>query len=298
MNTANHLSEEDLSLYALQLLPDDERAAASEHLEHCELCRRKIGAIQGDLVLYAMTSEMHTPPALARERLLRRVAQEKRIVPVEKPVLAIAQAANAEPVLAGRRGGVLDFDPHHAERSPFHGLVTWGGWAIAAGFAVAFFLQTHQRELLQGSLAAERARVNTVQESASASQVELSALTDPGALNVTLRQPTARGAEAPATPEGHAAYLPDRGALVFVATNLEPLQPYKVYELWLLPAEEDRPPIPAASFYPDSAGNANVILPTGPKFVSVKGFGVTVEDDNSPAKQPTLPILLMGSSKS
>ena len=111
-----------------------------------------------------------------------------------------------------------------------------------------------------------------------------------------MHQPTDPVAKQP-HPEGQAAYLPDRGALVFVATNLEPLKPYKVYELWLLPSTKGAAPIPAASFRPDAAGNANVILPTGPRLISIAGFGVTEEDDKTQPKAPTLPILLLGTSR-
>lgn len=233
MNTASHLSQDDLALFALQLLPEDETATALEHLQHCEACRKEVGEFQGDLVLYSMLSEMHTPPALARERLLRRVAKEKRVIPVEKPAEAAISAPAAEPVFTGRRGGVLEMEPRYtaSARSRFIAVI---GWALAACLAVAAGLFFHQRQQLQNQLNSERAGVSSVQETASSAQAALSALTDPAALNVTLRQPTARGAEAPQVPEAHAAYLPDRGALVFVATNLEPLQPYKVYELWLL----------------------------------------------------------------
>ena len=73
MNPANHIHEEDLALFALQILPEDEVQAVLSHLEHCESCRTQVGMMQGDLVSYAMTAEMHKPPAAMRERLLRRI---------------------------------------------------------------------------------------------------------------------------------------------------------------------------------------------------------------------------------
>ena len=84
---------------------------------------------------------------------------------------------------------------------------------------------------------------------------------------------------------------------MFVADNLERLQPYKVYELWLLPSQKGAAPIPAASFRPDSSGHASIVLPAGPKFVAVSGFGVTRENDTFAPQKPTLPILLVGSAR-
>ena len=77
MNPANHIHEEDLALFALQILPEDEVKAVVSHLEHCESCRTQVGMMQGDLVSYAMTAEMHTPPAAVRERLLRRISKTR-----------------------------------------------------------------------------------------------------------------------------------------------------------------------------------------------------------------------------
>ena len=275
MNTANHISQDDLALFALGLLPHDQMQAALEHLRGCDVCRTQIADLQGDMALYSLTADMHDPPASARERLLSTVAREKR-----------------EPVA---RRDVLTMPAPATDRRRVSSFVTWAGWAVAAGFAATAALQFHHVQQLQGSLETEQARVSAVQDSASTSKAALSALTDPAALNVALGQPT--GHPTAATPTGHAAYLPDRGALVFVANNLEPLKPYKVYELWLLPTATNQSPIPAASFRPDASGNATVILPTGPKFVAVKGFGVTMEDDKSQPQKPTLPILLVGNSK-
>jgi anti-sigma-K factor RskA len=77
-----------------------------------------------------------------------------------------------------------------------------------------------------------------------------------------------------------------------VADNLEPLQPAKVYELWLIPAN-GQDPIPAGTFHPDQRGSASVILPPLPKGVEAQAFGVTVEDEGGSLK-PTLPIILAG----
>ena len=89
---------------------------------------------------------------------------------------------------------------------------------------------------------------------------------------------------------GKAIYMPDKGMLTFIATGLDPLQPYKTYELWLIPAD-GRDPIPAGTFKPDDRGNASVLMPELPKGVAAKAFGVTVEDDGG-AQTPTMPIVL------
>jgi hypothetical protein len=291
MNPANHISPEDLPLIALQLLPEQEMAEALVHLEHCEACREEIAHYQGDLATYAMTSEMHSPPALARERLMRRVAKEKKVVPIERtqPV----SIAGEEPVLAPRRG-MFDTETYEEpRRSRAAGAVAWLGWPIAAAVAVVAGLQFHQRQILQSDINDMSAKVTQSASDAAKAQDVLKTLTDQGALQVTMRIPVPEGVPASHLPEGHTAYLAEKGSLVFVASNLLQLQPYKTYELWVLPAEKGRDPIPAGTFKPDEKGNASVVLPDLPKGVAAAGFGVTIEDDGG-SKQPTMPIVLVG----
>ena len=285
MNTANHIPEEDLALFALQFLPEPELKAAVDHLEHCENCRLKVGQMQGDLIAYAMTAEMHTPPAAARERLMRRVAKEKKFIP--------AQAhTNGEPVLASRNSSLFQEPGEEAVVERRMGFTGWAGWAIAAGLAVAAGLQFHQRQLLQGNLAIQSAKFNDAASTSARAQLALDALQDTGAFQVALHQPVPAGTPPVAKkPEGHAAYDPQKGALVFVATNLEALPTYKTYELWVLPV--DGPPIAAGTFKPDNNSSASVVLPDIPKGITAKGFGVTIEDDGG-SKEPTSAIVLAG----
>jgi len=63
----------------------------------------------------------------------------------------------------------------------------------------------------------------------------------------------------------------------------------------LIPAVAGQSPIPAGTFRPDARGNASVIMPTLPKGVEAKAFGVTVEDEGG-ASTPTLPIILVGAA--
>jgi anti-sigma-K factor RskA len=88
-------------------------------------------------------------------------------------------------------------------------------------------------------------------------------------------------------------YLPSKGALIFVVSNLRAVKPNKTYELWLIPAN-GKAPIPAGLFRPDATGSASVVLPQLPVGVEAKAFGVTIEDAQG-SSTPTLPIVLSGS---
>lgn len=288
MNIANHITPDDLYLFALQLLPDADMKNAATHLKECAACRAQLGEVQGDLVTYALTAEMQTPPSQARERLLRQVAEEKKVVPVD-PV-----EHKIEPVLYPRNSRMFQMDaPEEREPRRFAPVMAWIGWGIAACLAVVAGMQMNQRKLVQDDLAVATAQMSQgAAQSAQAKEV-MQTLHDATAMQVAMHVPLNAGAVPKLDPEGHATYVPSTGALVFVADHLDPLQSGKTYELWLLPATAGQPPIPAGLFKPDANGDASVVMPTLPKGVTAKGFGVTVEIDGG-SKTPTAPIVLAG----
>lgn len=79
----SHIPDDDLVLFALQLLPEDRMRQAKRHVDTCDLCRGEIAKLQGDLVAYSMTADVHAPSPAARERLMRQVAREPRLAPPE-----------------------------------------------------------------------------------------------------------------------------------------------------------------------------------------------------------------------
>jgi predicted anti-sigma-YlaC factor YlaD len=355
MENANHIAEDNLYLFALQLLPDAEMKEIALHLKDCHECRAQLGEIQGALVAYAMTAEMKTPPTEARERLLRQVGLEKKIVPIDsvekraepvkKPIetkpMEVAEKTVAEkpvelkavepvekpiemkpverteapvertsvqrmerpaepvdrhqePVLYPRNSRMFQMDsPEERKRGRVAPILAWTGWAVAALAAVAAGVQYQQQKLLQDNLAAETAQLNENTAQTAGAKKVLQTLTDANAMQVSLHVPLTKGAQPKIDPEAHATYVPGKGALVFVASHLDPLLPAKTYELWLLPADPSQSPIPAGLFKPDLKGNATLVMPELPKGVSAKGFGVTVENEGG-SKTPTAPIVLAG----
>jgi anti-sigma-K factor RskA len=302
MNTANHLSPDDLYLFALQLLPDAAMKDAAAHVNECTECRAQLGEIQGDLAMYALTAELQSPSAQSRERLLRQVAEEKKVIPMPTPVeqrpvqqLPVQQPPqHVEPILSQRNSRMFQMDaPEEREPRKFAAVMAWTGWGIAACLAVVAGMQVEQRKTVQQDLSVATAELGQSAEQMAHAKQVVDTLRDASAMNVALHVPLNAGAVPKLDPEGHATYQPSTGALVFVADHLDPLQPAKTYELWLLPATAGQAPIPAGLFKPDANGNATVVMPALPKGVSAKGFGVTVENDGG-SKTPTAPIVLAG----
>ena len=272
MNDTVHIDPENLALHAMQFLTGDEALAAAAHLEHCSECRREFMALQNDLAGVALSVPLETPTAQARERFLAQILREKRVVPIDRAVRASETTSQPVPVKKSASGGLLP----------------WLGWAVAAGatFSATSFYQ--ERNQLKATVAGQSVQMATLSADAAREHALMDALTDRSAMRVTLNTtPAAKPA-----PQGRATYVADKGTLVFIANNLEPLPLDTVYELWLIPANGTGP-IPAGTFHPDARGNASVIMPELPKGVQAKAFGVTIEAEGG-ATTPTLPILMVG----
>jgi anti-sigma-K factor RskA len=295
MSEQRRITSEDLALFAMQLLPKDEAAEVAAYVEQSAEARRELAEIQGDLAIYAHTVDMHSPPAQARERLVKQVAREKKAVPIDRAPevsgVAAADGAAKEGYGNGRRLGSGSYlsEDEQPKKSGAAKVLPWIGWAVAAGLAVTSGDLYREREFLRGTLTTQAAQVDQLSADAASARRLLDAMTDRTAMRVTL---TEKG-QPPAVPQGRATYVASKGTLIFIANNLQPLQPAKTYELWLIPAAAGQNPIPAGTFRPDERGNASVILPPLPKGVEAKAFGVTVEDEGG-AATPTLPIILVG----
>ena len=279
MMPTTHILQDDLALYAMQLLSPDEMTAFGQHLKGCAECRGELAAVRGDLLTYALSVDEATPPLHARERLLTAIG-----------------AAGTTLAGATAGGAVLPFArPAHTENSraaaPASGLlrtaVPWLGWAVAAGLTVAVVNLHRQREDLSLAVANQQGLVASLTAEASRAHLLLEAINSPSATRVTLTRPKS----APA-PIGRATYLADKGTLLFLASNMAPLNEAKVYELWLIPTNGGKP-IPAGTFSPDLRGNASVVMPKLPPGVEAKAFGITVEAVGG-SLSPTSPIIMVG----
>jgi anti-sigma-K factor RskA len=285
-------------LYGLQALSVEETATVAEHLRGCARCREEVAAMRGDLAALALSSELRTPPAAARQRLMQQIGRERRLAPV-------AEAAPGEPALAGGDRGGHDRGNEAGESGQRRGRVEelgrrrggarvllWLSWAMAAGVSVAAGSLYRQREELRAGLQGQSAASASLSAEAMRGRAVIDALTDRTATRVTLTQATGTQTPEPPKPVGRATYVPEKGTLLFVASNLAQLPQDKTYALWLIPAEGGAS-IAAGIFQPDGRGYASVILPEVPKGVTAKAFEVTIENAGG-SPTPTLPLVLLG----
>jgi anti-sigma-K factor RskA len=265
MTDAQHISQDDLALYAMQTLSHDESAALREHLSGCDVCQTELASLRGDLAMVAITVDQHALPAGARERFARRIAGEFSKHP--------PAAKHAEPVAI--------------DRSPKFRGVGWIGWVVAAAALIVAAALGFQVSLLKTLLHDRDSRIAALETSKSRAEQIAEVISAPTAQRVLLTAP-----KTPPAASGRVIYLPERGALILQANNLAPVPSGKTYELWVIPADGSAP-IPAGLFRPDAAGNGSVVLPSIPPGVNAKAFGVTLEAEAG-SKTPTAPILLAG----
>jgi anti-sigma-K factor RskA len=292
MNMTGHYEQDELALFAMQLLSAEEASAVSHHIAQCDDCRRELAAIQGDLAIYAHTVDLHSPSALARERLMQQVAREKKVVPITRtPIAEVPARPAAEYHAPADSSFMRSYSEEPAEVSRGFGskVLPYAGWAVAAGLAVTATSLYRDRNDLRTMIASEAGKTARLTEEAAAARQVLDIMNDSTATRVTLQKPQSKP-----VPQGRTTYVAEKGSLLFLASNMEPLLPHKTYELWLIPAD-GRDPIPAGTFQPDARGNASVILPSLPKGVEAKAFGITIEDESG-ATTPTMPIIMAGAA--
>jgi anti-sigma-K factor RskA len=268
--TVHEQFADDLALYALGSLDGAERQALVRHLEDCSSCRRELELLRGDLGMLALTTAGPKPPARSRQRLMSAIANENRATSSRLP---LAVATPAPPV---RR------------RSWWPTL----GWVAAAALVLLCVGLLRQNSTLQRNLASNRAQFEA-QLNDQAKRLErtsevVATLLDPEAATIEL---VAAGAKP--QPHGKAIYQQRNRNLIFVASNLAPLPPERIYELWLFPANGGAP-IAAGLFKPDARGSATVVDPPLPQGVEAKNFVVTLEPDSGSHESPRGTPVIVG----
>jgi anti-sigma-K factor RskA len=261
--TAHDQYRDDLSLYAVGALPREESESLDRHLAECAACREELRVLNEAAAQIAMAVDPAAPPARLRERLAASLRNEE-IRPTTRDDRS-ASASRLRP-----------------------------GWFWAPAFAAAILavavavLWIRNRAALQVNqeLTAE---LESTKEAAREARSLIRMLSANDAQHITL---VAAGTRP--QPEAKAVYSLPQRSLVLLASNLSPLPPHKVYELWLLPASGAQP-IPAGTFRPDAHGSATLVSAPFARAVPAKGFAVTVENEPG-AATPTLPIVLSGTS--
>jgi anti-sigma-K factor RskA len=257
--SAHEQYAEDLALLALNTLEGDARTTLEKHLETCSGCRQELEHLRGDTALLAMSTAGPKPPQRSRQRLLDAISREPRGRAAEKP---------------GWR---------------FNWWAAFG-WAAAVAMLLVVIQLRRENWGLRESVSQLGSLIGKQTIELENARRVAESITAPDALRVELV-----AAKTPPMPRGKAFYLQNRNSLVFVASNLAPLAPDKIYELWLFP-KSGGPPIAAGLFKPDANGSATVVNPPLPAGVEAKAFAVTLEPESGPHDAPRGTAVMAGNA--
>lgn len=163
--TIGYIEDDDLAMFALGLLTPAEAEVVARAVSEDAGTRSRLAEVRAQLGLYIESQvELDEVPEQSLDRLMGRIAEERKVVPfkagVDAPMFGMT-APTGE--MTARRSG--------AGR-----LLPWVGWAVAAGLAVAAGTMYRERAGLEGQLSDERGQVAQVSSQTAEAARERDAL--------------------------------------------------------------------------------------------------------------------------
>jgi anti-sigma-K factor RskA len=266
MADQTHLTlQECTGLYALDALGPEDIVAFETHLSTCDVCAAEVRSLREAAATLPFGITMVDPPARLRDRVL---------------AVAVESAAGSVTPFASR--------PRQAAATtrvrPVSRAALWAGWTSAAATALlaagaALYASDLRLQLrdAQGRLSVAVARLQetqaqltTARADAAGVRTSLALLTSPDVLDLRLNGLTpARQAR------GRALMSRTRG-LLFAASNLPPLPPARVYQLWYLTGGA---PVSAGLVQPDAQGTVMASFDVPTDVPNTTGFAVSIEPE-------------------
>ncbi len=273
MNNPEHISEDNLTQYALAMLSAAEMSSLKAHFLLCSDCREALRKKSLALAAYGAATPQVFPPAGSRDRFLDQITSTEQITQVRK-------TNDSDNTIIRLLAPSLQWFAGH-----------WRDVAVIT-FAIALLivcisyirvltqLRGFNKQAHEGQI--DSVRMNELMELLTSVKVQHALLSD-------------SPMPSPAPPLGQVIYSSEHGTLYFSGSNIRPLPAGKTYELWILQGKQ-QPPIPAGSFTPDFSGYATLVPPRLPDNLNVIGYGVTVEDVMG-LTTPTLPYIISTEQK-
>lgn len=318
---AHEMAREELEAFVLDALDANERASVLAHVARCVACQMEVAALQSAATELAFAVKPVSLPDAQRDRvrsrlLARASADVMQEAPAPPPKLTVlVPPPRPTPSSAATVVDSADFHPspqfhimvphNAAAEAAMHpqrlkGLNTGLGWmAVAASFvavvSLAMLVQTiRDRDNIQAAfvaVTAQRGGNSEVLDSLRASVADrdrmIANLTGPSVAVVTL---AANGVRAPSA---RMFWDQSVNAWTFVAHNLPRPKPGRVYQLWLVTANQK---ISAGVFIPQANGEALVRATYALPANTLAAVAVTDEPETGSAQPTTVP-LIVGSAR-
>jgi len=270
LSNGEHIRLEDLELYALGALSENEAAALEVHVAGCAECAASLAQARGAAAMLAFSVNQERPAGTVKGELIGRIranqeAEIRHAVPskIERPESSGNGARQAA-------------------------RVGWLNWVLVAA-AVALALVSFGLSLQNRRITAELEKQKNVADSMirERERVEklVGALAAPDTLTVKLA-----GTENAANASGTVKFNAKSGVVLYTA-DLPALPPEKSYQVWLVPA--NGAPISAGLIGPGGKAWGGLWTGQVPANVQAKVFAVTIEPVGG-LTQPSGPKVLLG----
>ena len=271
MSDLEHVRVEELELYALGALREDEAAELKAHVAACGECAMKLAEAHGSAALLGFAVKQEPPAGTIKAELMARIRAKEH---------AYAWALHANGAeLKGAKAG-----PANEEKISWRKPVLV---AIAVALALVSLGLSWQNRKLSAELAKERQSAGTLLEDHKQIEKLVNILVAPDTLAVKLT-----GMGEGASGSGAVKYNRRLGIMVYTA-QLPALPAGKNYQMWLVPAKGEA--ISEGVLRPDVRAWGNLWTAAIPAGTEAKEFWVTIESAGG-VSQPTGPKVLEGTN--
>jgi len=274
LSDLEHVRVEELELYALGALREDEAAELKAHVAACGECAMKLAEAHGSAALLGFAVKQERPAGTIKAELMARI----RVNREKEHAYAWALHVNGTE-LEGAKAGPADAE-EISWRNPV--LV-----AIAVALALVSLGLSWQNRKLSAELAKERQSAGTLSEDHKEIEKLVNILVAPDTLAVKLT-----GMGEGASGSGAVKYNRRLGIMVYTA-QLPALPAGKNYQMWLVPAKGEA--ISEGVLRPDVRAWGNLWTAAIPAGAEAKEFLVTIESAGG-VSQPTGPKVLEGTN--
>jgi hypothetical protein len=272
LTNGEHVRLEDLELFALGALPENEAETLQAHVSACDRCAGRLAEAHGHASLLAFAVKQERPAGTIKAELLARVRANRQ-----------AEEMNAWPAR-------VHAEEHHAPgKKPASGWLTWVLATASVLLAVVSFALSWQNRNIAARLQQER----KVAESSIREREQIQKLVDVLASPDTMTIKLAGMGEMPKA-TGMVKFNSKAGLVLYQSSNLPDLPAGKSYQMWLVPMN-GAAPISAGLLGPGGQAWGNMWMSEVTANVAAKAFAVTVEPAGG-TDQPTGPKVLLGAT--
>ncbi len=274
MSNGEHIRLEELELFALGALPEDEAAGVQAHVAGCEECAAKLTQAHGSAAMLAFSVKQERPAATVKAELMARIRAnreaEERIAWPTRTQAPVSESGRAK----------MEADTKSS----------WWNWVLATAavlLALVSFGLSWENRKIAGELRKERRAAELLIQDREQIEKLVSVLAAPDTVTVKLA-----GVGDTAGASGVVRYNGKTGIVVYSA-DLPALPADKSYQLWLVPTKGA--PISAGVLGANGRAMGKPWTAEVPANTEAKAFAVTIEVAGG-APQPTGPKVLLGMS--